>query len=113
MLERQLNSMGRPAGVNAAAWAAEQEERLCTLADELFVPPHPVDAEELAYWALVADLERYGVGDSLDHDAGEDRYAVGGSDVDDAGGATARLGCRRRSWPPAWRTRPVGWLEPR
>ncbi|QFG68067.1 HNH endonuclease signature motif containing protein [Ornithinimicrobium pratense] len=92
VLGRQLNSMGRPAGVDAAAWAAEQEERLCTLADELFVPPHPVDAEELAYWALVADLERHGVGDSLDHDAGEDRYAVGGSDVDDAGGGNRAPG---------------------
>ena len=89
--QRDLNGAAPPVGVDAAAWEAAQEDRLCSLADELYVPPHPVDAEELAYWALVADLELYGVADSLGHDDGDDGSALNGStldvgDVADAGG---------------------------
>lgn len=83
-----LDSDGCPAGVDAEAWEAEQEERLCTLADELWsVPSHPVDAEELAYWALVADLDMYGVEGSLGPDAGGDVDA--GGEADDGGGRSA------------------------
>lgn len=75
----------RPAWVDVAAWDAEEEERLCTLADELFEPAHPVDPEELAYWALVADLELSGVDGSVDPGEGGDHSAGAAADVDCSG----------------------------
>lgn len=53
----QTDAVGRPVGVDAAAWDVAREEMLCGLVEESMVPTRPVTPEDLAYWSLVADVE--------------------------------------------------------
>ncbi|WP_192498736.1 DUF222 domain-containing protein [Ornithinimicrobium pratense] len=56
-----MDEVGRPLGVDPVAWDAELEEMLGAVAEEaMAMPSRPVSDEDLAYWAMVAEIELQG-----------------------------------------------------
>lgn len=87
-----VDEVGRPVGVDPVAWDAELEEMLGAVAEEaMAMPSRPVSEEDLAYWAMVAEIELHGTGASGSPDAPDVPAPVDVAGAADALGPTELL----------------------